>query len=166
MAKRPPDGRGVEDDFTPSGEVGAFQSTETINADCGSVINTIDESGAVHAVPCQGRQCLRRTQCLVRCPPYLGQVGHRCQKDGVAVCAFPPLALQIGLILITPIQCIGSDPCLRCVELHGVCSYETSLSNEDECAGKSLLELEDSLEVLKDDGLVPLAMKITFALLW
>src|ERR1700742_2174786 len=68
-AKRPPDGRGVEDDFTPSGEVGAFQSTnETIKADCRSETNTIDESGAVHAVPCQGRQYLRRTQCLVRCP--------------------------------------------------------------------------------------------------
>ena len=77
-----------------------------------------------------------------------------------------PLTPEIGLKLIAPIQCIGSKPCLRCIEVHGACSYENSLSIEDECAGKNLLELKDSLEVLKDDGSVPLARRITFALLW
>jgi hypothetical protein len=163
-AKKIPDGRGVEDDCTPSGEVGVFQPTnEAIKADSGTGVNTIDDSGALHAVPGPGQQCLRCTQCLVRCPPHMGKVCRRCQKDGVPVCAFPPPAPQIGLKLITPIQCIGSEPCLRCIELHGACSYETSSSNEDEYAGRNLLELTNSLEVLKDDGSVPLAMKITFA---
>ena|SRR5882757_9016070 len=75
-----------------------------------------------------------------------------------------PLTPKIGLKFIMPIQCIGSEPYLRCIEVHGACSYENSLS--DGCAGKNLLELEDSLEELKDDGSVPLAIKITFALLW
>jgi hypothetical protein len=89
--KKIPDGRGVEDDCTPSGEVGAFQSTnETVKAGCESVINSIDGSGAAHAVRYPGRQYVRCTQCLVRCPPHMGQVCHRCQKDGVAVCALPP----------------------------------------------------------------------------
>ena len=166
-AKKPPDGRGVEDDFTPSAEVGVCHPTnEAIKADSGTVVNTMDDFGALYAVPCPGQQCLRCTQCLVRCPPHMGQVFRQCQKDGVPVSAFPPLAPQIGLKPITPIQCIGSEPCLRCIELHGAWSYETSLSNEDECVGRNLLELEDSLEVLKDDGSVPLAMKITFALIW
>ena len=68
--------------------------------------------------------------------------------------------------IIPPTQCFGSRPCLRCVEAHTDCVYNNTDSDEDECIGKNLLELEDSLEVLKDDGSVLLVMKVAFAFLW
>jgi hypothetical protein len=62
-------------------------------------------------------------------------------------------------------QCIGSRPCLRCIETHTDCSYP-GLDVDDGGSGKNLIELRRSLAISEDEGSVPLAKKMAFAFMW
>ena len=78
----------------------------------------------------------------------------------------PTTCTRDGSLTAYVLQCIGSHPCLRCIEASERCSYKTCPPGEDEYAGKDFSEISDLLELLRDDGSVPLAMKVAFTLLW
>lgn len=100
----------------------------------------------------------------LRCPPYFGQVCVSCQQaQGQVQCH------TIGRKNFHNVnrgkQCIGSRPCLRCIETQTECSYPAP-DVSDGCKGKNLIELRKSLADSKYDGPVPLVKKMAFAFMW